>query len=101
MPNVYIPNQSNHDFSDAERFGKLVFLTKGSLSRFAVAEMGRIAFEALKHSSPEDYILASSLTIFNMVLTTEMLARHGKVNVLIKGSHGYVLRTIVPVSERN
>ena len=91
---VYILNKASHDFSAAERFGKLVYCTEGTLDKLDVAQMYRQLSAALSASSPDDYILLTSLTSLCSVASAIMADQHGQVNFLIHTSNGYVERTL-------
>lgn len=90
MPKVYVPNRSHHDFTDAERFGELVFLTEGYLNRFNINQIFLQCSEAMKDAHIEDYILISSLSIVNAAAASLMAERFGKLNFLIFDQRRYV-----------
>ena len=96
MPTVYIVNKGGHDYSPAEEFGELVFLTEGVLEPTAVSQMYREIKEKLKNSNPEDYILLTSLTVTCAVAAAIFASKHSRVNFLLfsKGNR-YVERTLV------
>jgi len=83
MSKVFIVNKASHDHSDAERFGELVFLTEGAINRYATTSMFREFIAPLNRSSPEDYILPTSLTIMNIIACTIFGIKHKKLNLLI------------------
>ena len=99
MRKVYIVNKSTHDFSSAERFGDLVFMSEGPINRYAVSQMERQFSEIMKDSNPEDYILCTSLTQMNIVAACTFQNMHGRVNLLIhkytrNGEDSYVERSL-------
>lgn len=95
-PTVFIVNDGPHDFSEAKRFGEIVFLSHGPIDRYATNQMYRTFMEKLQDSSPEDYILSTALTQMNMIATAIMAHKHGRVNILIHhGGNGYKDRTIM------
>lgn len=97
MPKVYVPNNSGHDFSKAEDFGELVFITKGTIERFKINNMYRAVVDALEDSTPEDYIMVTGLTQINVVLTSVFSWKHSRLNLLIYDSkeERYILRELV------
>lgn len=106
MPKIFVANRSYHDYSDAERFGELVYLTDGSLRSYSVSQMYRIAEEHLTNSEPDDVILISGLSAFNAVLSAFFGKLHGRLNILIyknrrSGPGRYIYREIVLPSEEN
>ncbi len=92
---VYIPNKSAHDFSDAKRVGELVFITSGTQPLFSVNNMHRVCEEALKDSSPNDYILHSGLNILCSMLCSVFAVKHGRLNLLIWRNDRYLKREVV------
>jgi len=92
---VYIVNQSGHDFSGAEHFGKISFMTTGSMDRYAVNEMYRLFAEALKDSNKDDYILTTSLKTMSNIACAVFVFMHGRLNLLLYKKGRYIQRTIV------
>ena len=95
MPNVYIVNKSSHDFSSAEKFGKLIYLSSGSMNRYATNNMVRIFNDTLKNSKPDDYIVPCSLNIMNSIACAIFAAKHKRLNLLLFKSGHYVERNHV------
>lgn len=96
MPTVYIVNKSFHDFSEAEKYGKLVFLSEGSMDRYEVNNMARQFESYLKDSSPTDYIVPCSLNVMNSIACAMFAVRHGTLNLLLyKQGKGYIERNLV------
>lgn len=95
MPKVYIPNRSFHDFTPAEAFGELVFLTEGWANRTLTNQLYRMVSEAMRDSQPDDMLLVSSLGILNAIAASILAVKHKRVNYLIHVKGGYVLREIV------
>ena len=92
---VFIVNRSTHDFSAAERFGELVFLSEGLLRKRNVAFMARKFDSILIDSEPEDYILPTSLTVMGIVAALMFARRHGRVNLLLFEEGKYKARTLM------
>jgi hypothetical protein len=92
--NVYVLNKSAHDYSDAKRFGELVFCTEGSLDKLDLQQMFREMNSALEDSLPEDYILLTSLTSLCSVACSIFALKHGRLNLLIHTRDGYVDRSL-------
>jgi hypothetical protein len=95
MPTVYVVNKSAHDFSAAEEFGQLKFLSSGSRDRYAVNSIHRDFYEILSKSKPEDYILICGLTVMNCIACAIFAALHGKLNLLIFRKGSYLERNLV------
>jgi len=95
MPKVFIVNKSSHDFSDAARFGDLVFLSEGSFDPYSVGKMYREFEVILKHSSPEDYILPTGLSVMQIIVAAIFANMHHKLNLLLFSNGRYIERRIV------
>lgn len=96
MRNVYIVNKSFHDFSDAERYGKLVFLSEGKMDRYSVNDIARQFEEKMVDSTPEDYIVPCSLSSMNIVAVWLFGIKHKTLNLLLfKNGKGYIERNLV------
>lgn len=83
MPNVYVINKSLHDFTDALRFGSLVYLSEGPIDRYATNKIYRMFQPVLKDSSPDDYILITGLNTMNIVACSIFVLMHQRLNLLI------------------
>jgi hypothetical protein len=95
MPSVFIVNKSFHDFSEAEKYGKLIFLSEGSMDRYEVNNMARQFESYLKDSSPEDYIVPCSLNVMNSIACAMFAVRHNTLNLLLyKQGKGYIERNL-------
>jgi len=95
MPTVYVVNKSSHDFSAAERFGRLEFLSEGSRDRYAVNNIYRDFYETLSKSKPEDYILICGLTIMNCIACSIFTAMHNRLNLLLFRKNDYLERNLI------
>ena len=92
---VFIPNQSGHNFTDSERYGTPVYVTKGLVNRFSVNFIARKWALSLKDSTKEDYILVTSLTILTVVGAALFGHLHGCLNLLLYRNERYIARKIV------
>ena len=93
--NVYIVNRGGHDFSMAERFGKLIFLSEGSINRYAVTAMYRQFSDILSNSNSHDYILPTGLSMMNVIAAAIFSFQHGRLNLLLFKEGDYITREIV------
>lgn len=96
MSRVYITNKSGHDFSNATRFGELVYLSEGEVDTFEVTRMYRRFSSILNNSNRSDYLLITGLTVMNCVASAIMSRKHGIVNWLLFNHEtgSYKARTI-------
>ena len=83
MTKVYIVNKSTHNFSRAEEFGKLVFMSEGRLNRYATNDMSRKFSDAMRNSTKEDYLLPCSLNTANIMAGAIFARKHGRLNLLL------------------
>ena len=99
MSNVYIINRGCHDYSLAEKYGSLVYLTDESFNRFSTGHMYRKFKEGLRESDHSDYILISGLTIMSSIACSMFALKHKRLNLLLHSSSGgeekYIKRTII------
>lgn len=94
MPKVYVVNRGPHNYSEAERFGSLVYCTDGSLDKYDTAQMYRELCDAMYDSKAEDFILLGSLTSLCCVACSIFVAKHWCINLLIHRSDGYINRSL-------
>lgn len=99
MPNIFITNRGSHDYSQAERFGTLVFMSDGSYSRFQTGRIYRRFEQFLATSKSDDLVLVSGLTVMTAIAVAMMAVKHGKVNLLLHNQNPgeeeiYVKRTV-------
>lgn len=94
---VFIVNKSAHDFSDAERFGTLVFITEGKLNRFSANDMHRQAALVFAESvsTIHDYIVPCSLNVLNSIVCATFACKHGRLNLLLFKQGKYIERNII------
>jgi hypothetical protein len=85
---VFVLNKSSHDFSAAEKFGTIFYVTEGSVDRFATNHMIRIFEAAFKDSNPDDLIVPCSLNVLNMIAGAVFGNMHGKLNLLLFKDEG-------------
>ncbi len=95
MANVYVVNKSAHDFSSAEKHGKLIFLSEGQMNRYATNSMVRQFEVAMKDSSEKDYIVPCSLNVMNSIACAIFAHKHGRLNLLLFKDGDYIERNHV------
>uniref|UniRef100_A0A6H1ZAK3 Uncharacterized protein n=1 Tax=viral metagenome TaxID=1070528 RepID=A0A6H1ZAK3_9ZZZZ len=92
---VYIVNKSAHDFSGAEKYGKLIFMTEGKMNRFSTNDMIRQFKESMEESYKDDYLLLCSLNVMNAIACAVFARKHGTLNLLLYKEGEYVERNHV------
>lgn len=95
MTKVYIVNRSSHDFSAAEKYGQIVFLSEGPMNRYATTDMIRDFQEVMKDSTPKDYIVLCSLNVMNSLACAVFAHKHGTLNLLLFKERIYIERNHV------
>lgn len=95
MPNVFVVNKSNHDFSQAEKFGTVRFLSEGNINRYATNNMFRKFSEVMENSNPDDYIVPCSLNVMNSIACAIFAWKHGRLNLLLFKDNNYIERNHV------
>lgn len=95
MPKVYVISKSNHDFTEAEHFGELIFLSEGKMNRFSTNHIARCFEEMMKDCQPEDFILQTGLTVMNMIATAIFASKYKRLNLLIYAQGKYSPRSLI------
>ena len=96
-PKVFIPNKSYHDFSDASRFGELVYLTEGTQNRFKINDLYRRIGKIMEDAGPGDYLLVSGPSTVNAIAASILAFKFGRVNYLVYDGNQarYISRPII------
>uniref|UniRef100_A0A6M3LTH4 Uncharacterized protein n=1 Tax=viral metagenome TaxID=1070528 RepID=A0A6M3LTH4_9ZZZZ len=95
MKKVYIVNKSSHDFTPAESYGDVIFLSEGSVNRYATNTMVRQFEDMMEGSSEDDYIVPCSLNVMNSIACAIFAHKHGKLNLLLFKDGSYIERNHV------
>ena len=99
MPTVFIPNKAGHDFSAAEKYGELIYVSSGTQHKHGTNLMQRQWQDALKDSTKKDIIMLSGLPNMQAVGIGLFAHMHGRINILIytpeNAAKPYILRTNV------
>jgi hypothetical protein len=93
-PKIYIPNKGSHNYTDADRYGSVVYVTKGEQNRYAIGTMVRNWVKVLRASTPEDYILLSSLTNLCCIGCALFAMKHQRLNLLLFRNDKYIERKL-------
>lgn len=92
---VFIVNKSAHDFTAAEEYGKVIFLSEGPVNRYATNSMIRQFAESMKKSQGTDYIVPCSLNVMNSIACAIFAHKHGRLNLLLFKGGNYIERNHV------
>lgn len=79
---VYVANFAGHDFTPAQEYGELCYLTKGYISFQSLDRLKYVIAEALQQSKPEDYLALSGTNIINVLAAVLWLEMHEQVKIL-------------------
>jgi hypothetical protein len=92
---VYIVNRSSHDFKPAEAYGEIIFLSEGSMNRYAVNSMHRQFSELMNLSEENDYIVPCSLNVMNSIACAIFAHKHNRLNLLLFKDGLYIERNLI------
>lgn len=95
MSKVFIVNNSGHNFSAAEKYGEIVFLSEGPMNRYSTNNMVRQFHEKMKDSTKMDYIVPCSLNVMNSIACAIFARKHGVLNLLLYKEGDYIERNHV------
>jgi len=97
MSKVLVINRGYHDYSDAQRFGKLTFMSEGRLDKYCVGKILRDFEPFIKDSEKDDHILVSSMTVANILAGCLFVLKHKALNLLIynEQERKYISRRIM------
>lgn len=100
MQKVFVVNKSAHDFSAAEQFGELHFMSEGPMNRYSCNHMYRTFSKAMEHSGEHDFIVPCSLNVMNSISCAIFAYKHGRLNLLLFKDGEYIERNLVFKEER-
>lgn len=92
---VFIVSNGGHDYSDAERFGEIIFLTDHVIPKNDVAQMFRELNDGLEMAEAQDLLLISSLTSLCSIASAILANRFGEVHFLIHHNGKYEQRDLI------
>jgi hypothetical protein len=95
MPKVFIVNKSSHNFSAAQEFGELIFLSEGPMHRYAANHMHRKFSDIMKDSEEGDYIVPCSLNVMNIIAGSIFAKKHKRLNLLLFKEGKYIERNLI------
>ena len=82
-PQVWIVNESGHDYSRAKSFGELGKLTLGDVNPLQLDRLNwHLARGVVKFTDSEDYLLISGTPVLNAMAVHLWLRHHGKCKIL-------------------
>lgn len=81
-PRVFVANFAGHDYSGAEKYGALCFVTKGFIS---FQSLDRVKYQVgmgIKDSRPDDWLALSGTNIINVLAAVLWFGMHGQIKIL-------------------
>ena len=91
---VYVPNDYSHTATDAEKWGRLVYLTTGPIERLSVLQHNNAIKQRMVGSRPTDFIVVCGLSIVTALAVGVFMHRHGRANLLIWDKGKYEERRV-------
>jgi len=91
---VYVTNRGGHSYDAAEKYGEIIYVTEGTLNRFAVSSLYRAFVDVMSDSSKDDYILITSMSVVNAIGAAVFARKHGCLNLLLYRGDEYIVRNI-------
>ncbi len=79
---VHVTNYAGHDYKEAERFGKIVYVTRGFVSFQSLDRLKFLVAEALMNSHADDYVLLSGTTLICSLSCMIWLELHNRIKIL-------------------
>jgi len=95
MNKVFIVNHSAHNFSAADKYGEVIFLSEGPMNRYAVNNMVRQFTKRMEDSCEKDYLVPCSLNMMNSIASSIFSFKHGRLNLLLFKDGSYIERNVV------
>lgn len=92
---VYILSNGGHDYTDATRFGELVYLNIPSHLKWDTAALYDELVEKMEDAEPEDLLVISHLTSHCCVATALLVEWFGRVNFLIYRKDKYEEKKLI------
>lgn len=80
---VYVTNFAGHDYSKAEEYGELHWITRGYISFHSLDRVKYRICEALQDSQSEDWLLLSGIPMICVVAALYWNWKHTKCKILV------------------
>lgn len=82
MPKVFVANYQDMDFTPAQQFGELVFITQGYIPLNDLEKVRAQIKKFVDLSSPSDYIIQNGPSVIVTLLAVLWFMKHGYINML-------------------
>ena len=94
-PRVYVANRGSHDYSPAEQYGDIVFVTEGIVPRLDVNKLSQMVGEVLVGAEEGDFLLISGLSVVNSIAAGILARRFGRINFLLFHRGYYIEKNVL------
>lgn len=102
---VYVTNYAGHDFSAAEQYGELEYVTKGNINIYRTdRDLYNLTEKLEKYDDEKDYLLLSGNILVNaMVLSVLLTKGVKKLNLLVYDAKNlnYIHHTLIIDRDKN
>jgi hypothetical protein len=82
VPVVWLINEGGHDYTKAERFGRVMPITTGSINSFNPDRLMVVISTRLRVAAVDDFLTISGSPMLNALAIAMWLRRFGKANIL-------------------
>lgn len=79
---MWLANEGGHDYKDAERFGRLMPITTGSINSFNPDRLMVTIAHRLRVAAEDDYLVISGSPILNALTVAMWLVKFRRANIL-------------------
>lgn len=79
---VYIANYAGHDYTEAEAYGQLCYITRGFVSFDSLDRLKFSIAQAVADTQPQDWLLLSGTNIVNVLAALLWYEKHHVVKIL-------------------
>lgn len=101
MPRVFVSNYASHDFTEAEKYGEIIFITKGYVS---FESLDRVLFQCAENqlsATEDDWFLISGSNVITLFAAIVWLHRHKKLKLLVHDAKkGIEYREMIITADR-
>ncbi len=83
QPIVWILNDGGHDYSKAERHGRMVPMTTGGINPFSPDRLMVNLASRIRNAVEEDFVISGGSPMLNSILSAMWLTRFDKIKWLV------------------
>lgn len=91
---VFVTNKGGHNYEKAGEYGELIYVTEGTINRFATATIYRAFVDAMAESKEDDFLLVTSMNVMNAIGAAVFARKHGRLNILLYREGKYIPREL-------